>query len=283
MPITEEMVEARRGWIGSSDVAAILGVSKYNNAYGVWLEKTGQLIPESNSKASKAGNRFESGVLDEAEETLGLIERNVHLKAAGLPFPLASNMDGQVVATGKPVEGKTAGLFGPLDGEWGDEGTDQIPEPYIAQSQAHLLVSNKELCHVPTFLAGRGFVMFEVPRNEEVIKYIVDRCGKFWEHVQKGTAPEFKAPPLSVVKRFRRQPNKIIDIPAEKFMVCQQIREHIREAEKAKDQADAELLTALGDAEAGKCSHGTVSYNLIDRKGYTVAPTSYRSLKFKKS
>ena len=50
MPATETQLEQRRSRLGSSDIAAILGVDTHKNAYDVWLDKTGKLIPEPESE-----------------------------------------------------------------------------------------------------------------------------------------------------------------------------------------------------------------------------------------
>lgn len=284
MPITAEMVEQRKQWIGSSDVGVILGLSQYATPYDLYLEKRGLLEPErKETKAATAGTRFEYGVLDEAEELLGKLERNVHRRAEGLPFPLASNIDAVVVETGKPVEAKTAGLVGPLVGNWGDAGTDEVPDPYIAQAQVHLLVTNKETCHLPTFIAGRGFVMFEIPRNNDVIKAIIDRCAEFWERVQKGNPPERSLPTLDVVKRLRRQPSKVVSVPDSIVGDWLKCKEAASLAEDAKKAAEANLLAAMGDAEGADSIYGRLTYLETHRKGYTVEPCTYRSLRIKKA
>ena len=55
---------ARRGGIGGSDVAAIMGISKYRSPYEVWLEKTGRVEPKdiSGKQAVEWGNRLEDTV-----------------------------------------------------------------------------------------------------------------------------------------------------------------------------------------------------------------------------
>jgi putative phage-type endonuclease len=282
MPITEQQREERKNWIGASDVAAILGLNPYQSAYGLWLEKTGQLEPSKESKATKAGNRFEYGVLDEAEEILGQLARNVHVKANGLPFPLASNLDAQVVATRRPVEGKTAGLISPLNrDEWGDDGTDEVPAPYLAQGQVHVLVTDQDLCHLPAFLGGRGFCMFKIERSNEFIEIIKEKCAAFWEHVRTGNPPEQNIVPLDVARRIRRKSGVTISVPDTVVLNWLDAKEREAEAKKAKEQAEAELLVHLGQAERGETQHGIVTYLESHRKGYVVEPTTYRSLRFK--
>ena len=43
MPITEKQRQRRRDHLGASDMAAVMGVSPYRNAWTIWAEKTGRL------------------------------------------------------------------------------------------------------------------------------------------------------------------------------------------------------------------------------------------------
>lgn len=281
MPITEQMAKERRNWIGASDAGAILGLSRYQSPYDIWLQKTGQLEDSKISDAADAGNRFESGVLDDAEEKLGKLERNLHVKAAALSFPMASNLDARVVADGRPVEAKTAGLFGPLTADWDEDSLDGIPEFYHAQCQAHLLITDRDLCHVPAFLGGVGFRLFRIPRNEDFIKIIIDRCAAFWECVQSGNPPAFALPSYDVIRRVKRSPGKTISVPVELVAQWRAAKDLEKAAKERAEQTAAILLAAMKDAEIGECQIGTVTHKLIERDGYTVKPTSFRQLNFK--
>lgn len=65
---TPEWHEQRRKHLDASEVPAILGLSPYKSGYQVWLEKLGKVAPWQGSDASRAGQRLESAVLDQAEE-----------------------------------------------------------------------------------------------------------------------------------------------------------------------------------------------------------------------
>jgi len=156
MPITEQQRQQRKGHLGSTDVAAILGVDPWRNAYSVYAEKTGKLEDDDREKGYlSAGNIFEPGIIRWAEDQLGPIITNEHgnaifRKAEG--FPIASHPDGLVEASNEPVEAKTAGLFGPLVEQWGEPGTDELPDRIIIQCHVHMLCTDKQVCHTPVFL-----------------------------------------------------------------------------------------------------------------------------------
>jgi len=251
MPLTQEQLAERRKHVGASDVPAILGLSPFRNAYDVWLDKTGQLPDGAESDAAHAGNRFEAAVLDEAEERLGALVRNVQM-AAPDGLPIVATLDAMLRDSHEPVEAKTSGLFGPLSGEWGEEHTDEIPEAYIVQVQVQMLCANANLAHVAAFLGGRGFAFYRVHRNRDLAQIIVERIMDFWtNHVGKGVPPADVAPSYDVIRLARRVPESTAYIDPAIYAECQAAIEARKIAEQNEEMAKAKLLAAMGSAEAG--------------------------------
>lgn len=269
MPITKEQRKQRIHHLGSSDIAAILGVSPWANAYDVWLEKTGKVNEDKEKNYQGAGNMFEDGVLKWAEGELGPIttEENgaaIFRKATG--FPIGGHVDGLVDANGEPVEAKTAGLFGPLIEDWGDEGTDQLPDRIIIQDHVHMLCTNKEVCHTPVFLGGKGFMMFRVRLDIEIMDIIRDKSLDFWEtYVEKDMPPPDTIPSLPMAKRMKREPEKIVEIETQLVQNWLSAKESLKIAKDIKESSEAEVLAALGDAEGGKCGLGLLTYFMQSR------------------
>ena len=257
MPITEAQRALRRKHIGASDMAAIMGLDPYRSAYDVWLDKTGKLVDDDKANESMlAGTRFESGVLDFARERLGAIVRNQYRSCPRLH--LGANIDALAVAFDpeEPIEGKTGGLFGPLTEHWGDAGTDEVPDRVIVQSHVHMLCLDNgqktPKCHIAAFLGGRGFAMFQVPRNENLCEAIAEASVHFWQqHVLADVPPEKSMPHLDVIRKVRRQPNKIVPVDASLVKQHELAKAARLEAAKIEDGAKAALIAALGDAEAG--------------------------------
>ena len=291
MPITTKQLEARRDHIGASDVPAILGLSPWKTAHDVWADKCGLLEPSEAGEAAEAGNMFEDGVLAKAEQTLGKLIRNQY-RVAPDNLPIASNLDALVVEgregvsrAGENVESKTAGLFGPLVDRWGDEGTDEVPEMYIVQTQVQMLCAETDVTHLQAFLGGRGFQLYRIIRNEELIKILTDRCVTFWRSVECQTPPDDVPMSYEVIKRIRRQPNKVITFgPSEMATVLawRERQDAFNAAKKVAESAKEAMLTLLGDAEAAELPTGErLEYMETKRAGYVVAPTTFRTAKIK--
>jgi putative phage-type endonuclease len=259
MPITAKQREFRRSHIGSSDIAAILGKDPYKTAYDVWLDKTGQLPPQEENESMFAGTMFESGVLGFAERELGKLKRNQYRSVKSVP--IGSNIDAIVCETGNPVEAKTAGLFGPVTENWGAAETDEVPDRVILQAHSHMLVTGTKLCHVAAFIGGRGFVMYHVPADMELMVIISQRAEDFWfNHVVPKIAPDDSLPSLPAVKRVSRIPNTTVSVADDIVNRWLDAKASLQMAGEEKEAAEAALLAALGNAEAGSCSFGKLTY-----------------------
>ena len=283
MPITDRQIKLRREHLGSSDMAAVLGLDRFRNPYDVWLDKTGKLVEKErgNNQSLYAGNAFEDGVLQFAETSLGKLRRNQYRSAKDRGLPIGANVDALVKDTGLPVEAKTAGLYGPLMENWGEEGTDQVPDRVIIQAQVHLICTLTDLCHIAAFLQGRGFMMFQVPADKVVQDYICETALNFWNNnVIKDIPPQNVTPSLEIVKRVRREPKSIADVDHAMIDVWKAAKDVLNAAKKTKNEAEAALLAAMGNAEAGASAAGNVTYYEQTRKGYVVQDSAYRVLRF---
>jgi putative phage-type endonuclease len=262
MPITSAQLQRRKEHLGSSDMAAVLGLDPRHTPYDIWLQKTGKLIDtDENSDAMYAGTMFENGVLDHAERELGKLARNQYRSAKDRGIPLGANLDAIVVASGLPVEAKTTGLFGPVLEHWGDAGTDEVPERVIIQVHVQMICTLTITAHVPAFIGGRGFVMYQVPYEPTIGEVISETADRFWnKHVLADIPPDNSLPTAKVIKRIRREPESVVDIDYSLIDMWLQAKEIVKAAESEKDRAEAEMLAALGQAEGGATTVGLLTY-----------------------
>jgi putative phage-type endonuclease len=296
--ITAEQKIARQGRIGSSDAAAILGLDPYRSAADVWLEKTGQADGFDGNEHTERGNllepvllRWAKGQIAKEEEASDLIpnfESDIAfthpsgLLIANLDAVMYPNMqaDGPVGI----IEAKTT-----VDNEgWGEPGTDQVPDRVNVQVHHQFVcVPSARVAWVPVLLPGFkkfDWRLYRVERNDELCAIVENAGLDFMERfILPRVRPDDYRPSLEVLKRVRREPKKTIPISDElidNFVVARAAR---KQAEEACELAQAELLSALGDAEAGEGSALTVTYMQTTRKGYTVAESTYRQLRTKKT
>lgn len=179
MTLTAEQLEKRRGKITSSIAAAALGLSKQKSPIEAWLEVLGE-SSFSGNKATQRGDRLEGLCLDSVAEDLGLNRRPAPFRTkadwAGDSTDALYYLGSDLIAIG---EGKSAGL-GVAD-EYGEEGTDEVPESTLIQSHWHLIHwPEVDICHVPVIVGGFTFEFrrYEVHRDDELE-------GILWQDLEK--------------------------------------------------------------------------------------------------
>jgi putative phage-type endonuclease len=200
----QDFTHNRVGFLGGSDIAAVVGVSKYRSAMDVWLEKTGKRVAVKDSFALRFGSFAESFIADEyallTGQTLinhphelihpkysfcvGHIDRFI-LDQPDLPLFSA---DGALNAK-KLLECKTANYFSQDD--WGEPGSDAIPLPYLCQSLWYLGITNLTEIDVAVLLGGSDLRIYTITRDLELESLIFEKAVFFWtEYVQKDMRPK---------------------------------------------------------------------------------------------
>lgn len=255
--LTSEQKQQRRKYIGSSDIAAICGKDPWRSAMDVYLSKT-QELDDKPSEAMQTGTRLEGVVLDWAQEKIGLPLLRDQFRTAGI---FCANHDALVRGKLEGVEAKTARIISQWAGdEWGEEG-DDVPDHVLIQCQEQMHVSSLELVWVPVLIGGRGWCMFRVERSQPLIDTIVQRGEKFWrEHVELGIPPADSAPSLEIARSIRRTPGKVIQMPVEPVQRWLAAKDAMKVVEEERENAEALLLTYMGDAEAGDTALGRVTF-----------------------
>lgn len=260
MPITEQQKERRKNYIGASDVAALFGLDPFRTPYDVFLEKTDKLERDRVATAAlERGTFLESAILNWFTHATGFtITRNQFRSAKPAGIPLGSNCDAIVNNNNCPVEAKSQGAY--ATEVWGDPGTDEMPDRVILQAHAQMICTATVFCYVPVYLPYRDFQLFQVELRQEISASIIERVSSFWDdNVQKDIPPK-GLPSLSVVKRVKRQPNKVTEIDLALVEAFEESKQAYGEAEIHKDEAQAAILAALGDAEAATAGNRNLTY-----------------------
>lgn len=269
-------------------MSALVGLDPWANASDVYLEKTDQVAPraDKDTGVKKIGNVFESAVIDLFAETRGVVvKRNIFLNHE----MFCSNLDGLIEAEHEIVEAKTTGKVE----EWGEQYTDDIPERNIVQVHEQMFVVSKatgkecRVAWVPVLLPGYQnleFRIYRVERDDDLIENLISVGTAFWnKHVVARVPPDPFQPSMELIKRVRREPNKVVDIPDSLVLDWITADVESKKVGKLAEAAKSKLLAALGDAEAGDYSLGRVTYFEQQRAGFTVAPTSFRVLRLPKA
>lgn len=259
MSITNKQLEKRRNYLGSSDVAAILGVDPFRSPVDVFYEKTGKVEEKPATAVMSRGTFLEPGIILFAESFLGGKIQKRELEITDDNGLFISHPDGIFKPNKRPVEAKSQN-FGAKE-QWGEEGTGEVPIRVAAQGLIHLWCWKQDICYVPADLPYRGLQMFLVERDEGVIKTIIEKCLEFREkYIKTDTPPPNSLPSEETVRFMRRKPKSTISIPGELVSVREAAKAKKLEAEKDFEVADLTLKGALKNAERGNFDGGFVTY-----------------------
>lgn len=190
--LTPDQLKERIGYIGASDAAAVIGMSRWKTPLQVWAEKTGLIEPDdlSENLAVELGNELEPFVATKFSKITG---KKVEVCPETIYHPehrfIAANIDRRVAGENAVLECKTASAWKAK--EWEGE---EFPPEYVIQVWHQLAVTGAEVGYLAVLIGNADFKIKEVRRDEKVIKDLIAREVKFWtEFVVPKVPPSVKA------------------------------------------------------------------------------------------
>ena len=206
----EEWLQHRAGRIGGSDASAIVGMNPYKSNVELWLEKTGQMVPEDISDKSyvKYGTEAEQHLrelfkLDFPEYEVFYEENNMFLNEK-FPFAHAS-LDGWLVdQEGRKGiwECKTTNILQSMQKEkW----NQRIPDNYYIQVLHYLLVTEFDFAVLKAQLKsefnGEIYIQtkhYKIERSEVEadLEFLESSEKRFWKQVQERKKPGLILPEI---------------------------------------------------------------------------------------
>lgn len=182
----------RKTGIGGSDAAVVAGFSPWKTPFQLWEEKTGRREDAdlSDNEAVEWGLRLEDVVADAYAERTGRKVRRVHtLQRHRLFDHVVGNFDRLVVGEQRGLECKTTSEFSKRDPSWGEDGSDQVPDPYFMQVQHYLAITGFKVWDLAALFGGRHLRVYTIPRHEQVIARLLILETEFWKLVRMNEPP----------------------------------------------------------------------------------------------
>ena len=193
----QEWLRERKNYLGGTDLAAICGLSPYRTALDVYLDKTSDDITCETNAAMRWGNLLEDVVAKAYSEDTGYA---ITMSPPTIYHPeykfLGANIDGWVSEfregrekTKHILECKTAGFN--KNKEWGDSGTDQIPESYLVQVAYYAAICDVPKVDIAVLIGGQDFRIYTYVRNKELEEKLIKIACNFWyNHIEKRIPPK---------------------------------------------------------------------------------------------
>jgi predicted phage-related endonuclease len=251
--------------IGGSDVASVLGISRYGGPLVPYLRIV-EGVEKDETEAMESGRDLELPVLTRYRRRTGH-DMQTDFSVRGLPEHERASLDAIAYpqrGTWRVVEAKTASWR--VMSDWGEPGTDQIPQEYLVQVQWYLGAIRQDpraqcidnVADVPALVGGE-FGIWQVRYDPEVYEALREGVKRFWmDHVVPRRPPEptgATAEGEFIRKRFPRHTANALDVSTLDPAVLYTLDEHRRavtaakEAQKAREKWDARVQMLLGEHE----------------------------------
>lgn len=283
--LTDAHRQQRKGRITSSVIGAVLDLDPFSSPYDAALRIMGD-DAFAGSDAARRGDVLEAACLQYAAEETGM-------RLAPAPFVAhedwsGDSTDGLLVddkgALQHVVEAKTVSLHAMTD-EWGEPGTDDIPEKFLAQCHWHLLHHPEaRSCFVPVLFGGEFvFRLYEVPRDE-AFEATLRQTAKTWHtrHIRNKEPVPIGASHADKRRLQKQHPRDWDDMlvwdDALGNIVESRIAadKQLKAAQKEVDRLSNLLREALGDhSGVDAAAHG---YSVTYRKNQDGARTDWQQV-----
>lgn len=248
-----QWLELRRHGIGGSDAGAVANLSPWKSPLDVYYSKVGtEPANDEPNPAMHWGNVLEESVAGEFARVTGskLRRRNAVIAHSQHEWMLA-NLDRVIVGSSAGpgiLEVKTTKFLGD---DWGPDGSDQIPEYYMAQVQHYLAVTGYQWAAVAVLgLSDRDFRVYWIARDDELIDALTEIERRFWsEHVLPQQPPE----PRSwdeVAKRWPVDTRDRIEATPEVVQACAQlaaVKAQLKPLEDQRQDLEGQIKRAMED------------------------------------
>lgn len=202
--MTPTELKRRRKFLGGSEVSAVLGLSPFQTAAGLWDEKMGLVEPKPTSDAMWVGIYLEDGIAklwkhrhDEKGGPLGPMRRHKPKSHAEYRFMRASP-DRILYVLGVPVEGleiKCISDFSAKAGGWGRSGSKEYPEYYKVQCAWNRMIFDLPRWNLVAMVADNKYTLksYVYEKDEAYEANLRDEAIKFWtNHIIAKVRPEEK-------------------------------------------------------------------------------------------
>lgn len=258
----QEWLALRKIGIGGSDIASLLGMSRYTSPYELYLEKRGELpeLPQSEAlkRAAAWGHLLEPLIAERFAALHDFKVRRVGLiRHESEPWRLA-NLDRQVL--GCPdgpclFEAKMRSAY--KASEWGESGDPEgVPDTEALQTHWYMTVTGYRHSHVGVLINGNDDRYYRVDYDPQIADDVLAMARSFWQRIQDGNPPPVDGSAavselLAVLWTGREGAEKVVraEETAPLLAELDRLQGAAKDAEAQIASVKNRLAMMLGDAE----------------------------------
>jgi putative phage-type endonuclease len=291
----DQWLAMRQQDITASAAGALLGLHPFQTAWSLWAEKTGLVSSDGvTSPAMERGLELEPVAIARLArlhptwkvERPNSYYRDPESRLGATPDCLVTDPDrsGIGVVQIKSVEPRR------FEDEWNEDGEIRPPLWIAIQVLIEAHLTGASWANVAALVIGYGIELhlIEVPIHPAIITRIKDETAKFWRMIEAGEepAPDYGKDAALIEQLFARPEEIEVDLTAdnelpEAVAEYQTLSKSIAEISELRKARRAEILHKIGNATSARIATGTITAKSIKRKGYVVAESTYRAIKFR--
>lgn len=257
----EEWVESRKGAIGGSDAAAIIGLNEWSSPFSVWADKLGKVEPKEQNEAMRQGSDLEEYVVKRFTEQTGkrCKQSNFIFKNPDYPFAHA-NVDRLIIGEDAGLECKTTSEMNLHKFKSGE-----FPANYYVQCVHYMMVTGCKKWYLAVLVYSRGFYVFEINRDEDEIKALAESEQTFWHYVESNEQPPIdgtEATKNALGAVYDETTPTLIDLNpyAAAIKELDELKEKKKEIETSITAKENSIKAFMMDAEAGEWNNYKITW-----------------------
>lgn len=250
--LTPEQIEARKTGLGGSDIAALVGLSKWMTPLELFLTKIGEREDNQTSEFAKWGNYHEDNIRQEYMAITGkMVGTSNELFRHPVHHWMIANVDGIIEGEKALLECKSTSFMNRR--RWGTAGTDEIPEEYLLQCAHYAIVLDVEYVDIAVLIGGNDFRIYTYKRNAVLENRLIELESDFWNnHVVPRSPPRPRTiGDASILwPESKEKSTKVMDESLEaKILRLPEVRNALKELEEEENQIKGDICAFLQDSE----------------------------------
>ena len=256
---TKDVKENRHLYIGGSDIAKVMGLSRWGTPLSLWAEKTGKIPPKdlSNVEAVELGNDLEDFVANKFSQKTGKAVRRSPKVYQHPQYPyMVAHIDRLITGSDELLECKTCSFF--KKDEWEGE---EIPQEYILQVIWYLGITGRKKGWIAVLIGGQSFKYKKIDFDSELFDKMVESAKDFWQHVQDDTPVDIVASDDETLKDLYSNHSEVMidliptdaqtkqacDVFEERVAYLQEIKMHIKQLQDEQKEIETSVKDIIKD------------------------------------
>jgi putative phage-type endonuclease len=259
--------------IGGSDLSALVGLNPYRSSWDVY-RRVVEGVDTPDTKVMRRGRLMEPVIRTLLAEDYQLnLLGSRRVKDEKRPWLRLSLDDVHLDGVELPVECKSVSFF--AASQYGEEGTDQVPEEHVCQVQAYMHGLRAPRGLLGALIGLDDLRLFELKADEELQAALLAAGDRFWvDHVLKKVPPAIDASPACsewLASRFPKNNGAMLEATPEARHVAERLRVarfQKQVAEEREKEARNRLVALIGGADGMDGPGFKVTYRAV--KGRTA-------------